>query len=412
MRCIMIVFQRYYSFLIVSCLVSLPFSPAAADTLTMKNGSKIDGKIDEAQSSGQEIVLTFGQKARLRIPRWQVAAVEKNDRPGPNPAAPAPAETARAPIPAMVKDLVLVRARRGATAAQSTAQYGTVLGLERRPGEGDEQLELRLPEKGTIRLPWRPAAEAAKTPAGDPARPVPASLGAARIPTTHLIHLKNGRRIPGTPAAGPENEPLILEIGALGRLLIQRTEIDRIEALAGELEVPADLAEEAAPETGPEVKTGPESKAGEPAPLAPAAAEAGKAVPAIAAELEAEIQTAVYELTRQRARNRTRAESNLKNLGAPALPYLARIADHPFELTRRAVMRIVGEIGEWQGVPIAIDGLTDEDAYVRVHAGEALRQITRRDLGYKPYAPPKARLEAQKRWKEYYQEKLAAEEKE
>ncbi|MBI4583368.1 MAG: HEAT repeat domain-containing protein [Planctomycetes bacterium] len=398
--------------MIASCLASLPARPAAADTLTLKNGSKIDGKIEGDLATGQEIVLTFGPKARLSIPRWQVAAVEKNDRPGPNPAAPDSAGTAGPPIPAMVRDLVLVRAGRGgAAAAPSPVEYGAVLGLAPGPAEGSEQLEVQLPEKGTIRLSWRPAAAAEKALAGDQARPAPASLGASKIPTTHLIHLKNGRRIPGNPAAGPENEPLIVEIGSLGRLLIQRSAIDRIEARAGELEVPAELAEEGAPVTGPEAKIGPEAKAAEPVPLPPAAVEAGKAVPAIAPELEEEIQTAVYELTRQRTRNRTRAESHLKNLGAPALPYLARIADHPFQLARRAVMRIIGEIGEWQGVPIAIEGLADEDEYVRVHAGEALRRITHRDLGYEPYAAPKARLEAQKRWKEYYQEKLAAGEK-
>lgn len=48
-----------------------------------------------------------------------------------------------------------------------------------------------------------------------------------------------------------------------------------------------------------------------------------------------------------------------------------------------------------------IDDLSSDDPAVRLFADEALRRITGRDLGYKPYADPEPRAEAVERWKRW-----------
>ena len=83
----------------------------------------------------------------------------------------------------------------------------------------------------------------------------------------------------------------------------------------------------------------------------------------------------VAELGRQRNTNRVRAENALRGFGHHALPFVAKAASHPFELTRRAAQRIIRDAKDVRGAPLAIEALTDQDYFVRVHAHEALQGI-------------------------------------
>ena len=103
-----------------------------------------------------------------------------------------------------------------------------------------------------------------------------------------------------------------------------------------------------------------------------------------------------------------RAESHLRDIGQPAIPYLYEISRHPFELTRRAVMRLVRDIGAPAGIPLAIEALVDEDRWVRSLADEALRSLLSGDLVYNPRGNVRSRLDGQKRWREYYENLLVA----
>ena len=108
-----------------------------------------------------------------------------------------------------------------------------------------------------------------------------------------------------------------------------------------------------------------------------------------------EIATQIHELTRQRTTNRVRAEARLKQLGSPALPFLENVASHPFNLTRRAVQRIVADIGNLSGAPIAIGALNDSDDFVRKIAAENVKALLGTSISYDPEASETERVEAQ-----------------
>ena len=97
----------------------------------------------------------------------------------------------------------------------------------------------------------------------------------------------------------------------------------------------------------------------------------------IDAKLEAEILGYISELSRQRSQNRVRAEAALKRLGPVPLPYLEKAARHPFELTRRAIIRIVAETGGPDGADLLRAALSDKDPWVKKLAREALEKSRR-----------------------------------
>jgi hypothetical protein len=272
---------------------------------------------------------------------------------------------------------------------------GTIYGMKS-PKSDDKVLVLAIPGAGEIRVP-RSAVERITpvAPLGDTAAAVPAAAGSQSIRTTHVIQLKNGQVIRGSVVPGPENEPLKVDINTLGRITIPRSRIAKVEESPGEIRLPS-----AEP---------PEPPAAEPTGPPPAAGET-KAVPpppaplAVDPELRKEIEEQINNLTRWRARNRTSAESRLVTLGAPAVPYLRSLARDPFELTRRSVMRIVRDVADPVGIPLAIEGLLDEDGNVRELAAEALRKITGLDLGYRPYDPVPRRLDAYRRWRQWLED--------
>ncbi len=152
--------------------------------------------------------------------------------------------------------------------------------------------------------------------------------------------------------------------------------------------------EEAAPPTAP-----PQTEETE-----PPAKETASAPMMMSPELKQEIQENILDLTRWRSRNRVNAERRLASLGPVVIPFLAQVSRDPFELTRRAVARIIRDIGHPSAIPIAIDLLMDEDNFVRETAAEALRSITGIDLGYQPYASHESRYQAQQRWRQWWEE--------
>ena len=111
-----------------------------------------------------------------------------------------------------------------------------------------------------------------------------------------------------------------------------------------------------------------------------------------------DIEYQVRELSRQRTTNRVRAEHALKRYGYRCLPYLEPAATFPFQLTRRAVQRIVAQSGDLHGAPYAIQGLTDEDYFVRELAYEALRSLMDAHIPYDPSGSPREQAAAQQRY--------------
>jgi len=121
-------------------------------------------------------------------------------------------------------------------------------------------------------------------------------------------------------------------------------------------------------------------------------------------ELRRKIERFVYDLTRQRHRNRVRAERRLIEVGEPAVPFVVEVADHENHLVRLAVMRILKKVGNEAAIPPALKHLSDENEFVRQAAVEVLRTLTGKRFGYDARAPKAAREKAAAAWRAWYEE--------
>jgi len=266
------------------------------------------------------------------------------------------------------------------------------------PDSDAKVLVLTIPgADGRIRIP-RSAVESIVPAETEPAgRPVKEEDDARVIATTHVVVLKNGEKIRGDLVPTRESEPVKIDVDEIGRLSIPRGRVRSIIEEDGEIRVPK--AEPVEPPPAP-----PET-AEEPAPGEEVETQPGeKAPPAgrIPAELRERIEEAIHDLTRWRSRDRVRAERQLVDIGPAAIPFLGGVARDPFDLTRRAVLRIIRDIGDPEGIPIAIEALLDEDRFVRETADEALKDLAGIDLGYRVDAPVQKRIDAYRRWVEWW----------
>ena len=376
-----------------------------ADTVILKNGSSIHGS---ATTLNGQVTVDFGKAGRISFPESTVVKIiedELNDF-DPNGGA-------ATPMPAAATKPVVVTLKKGRDIFGRGVYRGRVL-----PSQDDRTLRLRLPGGGTLKIN-RDTIDKIEDDA-DAARPTPAVAPGQRvIPTTHLVTLTNGRKIRGNLVETPETESLKIELGQLGTLMFRRHLVASVEPVAGTYELPAPAAEDPPPPppTLEELKEQLREEILQDLlrtlidDRIDRALDDGRATlgmrditEGLDNETILEIQHHVYELGRQRTRNRTRAENALRRFGARALPYLQAAAIHPFELTRRAVQRLVRDIGDLRGVPYAIDALTDRDLFVRRHAHEALRSIIGPGIAYDPAAPASRRRAAQRRYRHLSQD--------
>ncbi len=365
-------------------IATMLVTPASADTIRLKNGYSIDGMIDADESTDDLYVVTIGDSGLLRIRKSDVVSVEKNSL----DAGKRPTEEGTA-VPAVATgDAEMIEV----TLKESPVYGGGVLRGVQSKRSDDTRLVLETPGAGTTTIareaiekiePYSPIATSG-------ARPVPTAAGGQTIATTHRLTMKNGRVLLGDVVARGEDQ-VVVQVGSVGRVLINPRWIDSISEEAGTITIPPEPepvetqeepadGEETTTETGAERVTTPDEEV------------------AIDPALESEILDTIRELTRWRSRNRVRAENRLREIGEPAIGYLPSLMNHPFNLTRRAVMRVVRDVGSPEGTLLAIAALLDEDIWVRIHADEALRRITGRDTGYNPRAPLEQRLEAHSRW--------------
>ena len=388
-------------------------SPAFGDTVLLTNGSRIDGKvITDNRARGGEVVLGIGGIGTMMFRAGEVADVKMatGGTTGDSTAA---------------GNFVEVTLAKGSTFYGSGSYFGTIS-----PALSDEKnVVLSIPEVGTITIPRDVIVAITEVSDSSLAR-VPAALaaeettGPTEIRTSHAIYLKNGRKLIGTVLDTTVDEPIKVQIGQIGILIMPRDDVARIEEEAGVISVPAATEAEVSPvpeapaadelDTLKEeikaeilrellqellnVRLGSLEAGAEPYPVVTRTTLTG--------ETAGRVREALRELTRHRTQNRVRAERRLKSMGAPVLPYVQSLVHHPFELTRRAVQRIVRDIGSQGGVPIAIEGLSDEDKFVRELAHEALRKLLpeANAIAYRPSAPRGKLAEAQEEYRATWDE--------
>lgn len=401
--------------LLLGPILGLSYLPA--DVVRLKNGSKIRGTVLEGEAGGgSKVVVEIDGQGKVFLRGHDVIAIESGDG--------------------------LTGVRGGdylAVTLNSSGDFygkGTYYGQESNQSD-DGTLVLSVPDAGLIRIPrgsiatTRRIAKAETTEADGPSS-TEAAEAATSIPTTHKLHLRNGRTLQGDLLDEADNGAIRVRVGNLGVMTFPKREVLRVEEVEGSYELPApagegDAAEpmEVEPEgedTLPEdayqrlkrevrneilrelLDAAVEEKLGG---LAPAASTSEQLDLALTADLDREeileIQALVYDLGRDRTTNRTRAERKLKEMGAIVLPYLKPLINHPADLTRRAVQRIVRDLRDVRGTPLAIEAMNDPDTFVRKFAGEALRVlIPNPPVAYHDNAPPRRRQASQHAYREYW----------
>jgi len=225
------------------------------------------------------------------------------------------------------------------------------------------------------------------------------------------VYLQNGATIDGV-VLGRHQGILILQIGNIGKMEIAESEIVSVESNARTGPVDRDRR------GGRRVKADPIERPSDRKPPAPEEPErAGprpKEAPPLDPELRERIESLVYDLTRQRATVRTRAEAKLIGIGAPALPFVREVASHPGSLTRIAAFRILKRSPELGSVETAIAALTDENRFVRKLAWETLRLVSGKNwlFPWDDSATDRERQAARVRWTDWWKAEQARLEKE
>lgn len=264
------------------------------------------------------------------------------------------------------------------------------------------------------------------------------SAGETKLRTTHAVSLHNGAVIHAN-LVSEEADVYVLELG-YGRFEIPKSRVDAVKVEANTRTVPARRSKQA-PRREPSARTAHGLDRNELSKLPremmldevllalPGKKERERVLGALDALLASwEIEPPrpldgatlegdpfafhARELKRWRARNRVRAENHLRRAGIEALPYLEEASLHPFELTRRAALRLIRDLGDPRAIPMALSALEDEDRWVRHHAAEALHRMLAPHVGYDAEWAPERRRWAEdkfhKAWETWVDEQIRA----
>ena len=80
--------------------------------------------------------------------------------------------------------------------------------------------------------------------------------------------------------------------------------------------------------------------------------------------------------------------------GCSLAPKSFRDMIHPAPIVRARALGLDDKQPEWVAVPAMIERLNDPDKVVRMAANDGLKERTRRDFGFVPWAPPEERAKA------------------
>jgi len=231
---------------------------------------------------------------------------------------------------------------------------------------------------------------------------VVASLALLATPVdADTVTLNNGAAIDGI-VTGRHEGFVILTIGNVGTMKIPEGEVKKIEKnpRTGYLDpnkgrkkvkkLPEPVKVEKS-SVEPGSKDDPEAK-----PEESAEVSRGEALDPAVAKV---IKELAHDLTQQRSSKRTRAERRLGDFGDAAVPELVKLAQHPFDRTRIAVFRLLKKSKDSRVIDPALQGLNDEDKFVRKLAWDVLRNLSGRAFPFPWDSESNAkRQKARKQW--------------
>ncbi len=259
-------------------------------------------------------------------------------------------------------------------------------------------------------------------------------IGAAAPLQADTVYLKNGSYIDGVVTARSERV-IQVSIGRIGKLEIEVEKISHVEKnsrtgttgqapvvnrkldLPGVKEKPDSAEDESSAKEAAASSDDSAQDEADPVDRQPGDAkqQSQSEDEAIDPELKKQIEAAVHDLQRQKAKHRWRAERQLREIGEPAIPFLIPVAKNGADLTRTIVYRFFAEHASGENdevVEVCLAALDDETVYVRDYAVQALRKFAKKNLGFRPEAVPALRQHARDLWHAWWSKEKEKREKE
>jgi tetratricopeptide (TPR) repeat protein len=353
----------------VALLLGLTAAPALADTVVLRDGRVISGRVTE---QGDMIYIEVRDLGGIAVSRSEVVRIESADRPAG---------------PQVMKDKLLLKDGRIVVGDARLTPDGTevIVGL------GDRG-EVRHPRSAVSVIQWRDGrAEAAGAgPADEHERRLNETID-RRV--RELMHGTDGEKL--------EARRELLALGAFSRTYLDQVAAKHGDALSGVLadlgrlealrKVMPSRAEEAIPRLGERL-------------VSPDATERESAVRAVVMEVPDQVGPLLLHMVKEDKAPRVRAYC-VSQLGAlRRYEELAEVLKLPDGQLRLAAAFTLGDAGIYAGVPILIEALRLSDLEIRTVAIQKLTAYTGQHFGYRPQSSPEERDRAVAQWNRWWNE--------
>ena len=218
------------------------------------------------------------------------------------------------------------------------------------------------------------------------------------------VELTNGSSIDGTVLVAAE-ERLVLQIGDLGTMEIRRSDVVSVmmNRLDGQnrTDSPVQSPPKRAKKDTPDKQKRPDL----PLPPAPPKVDLPPEIPELSPKRQAEVKLWVYELQRQRSRNRSRAERYLGQVGPGVIPHLLPVARSPFDLARISALRILIKTPHFKAARVALEGLQADNQWVRKLSWQLVVKISgvKGPFSWQDQETARKRSVQLRRWQQWFQ---------
>ncbi len=221
------------------------------------------------------------------------------------------------------------------------------------------------------------------------------------------VELTNGSSIDGKVLIDGEKR-VVLQIGDLGTMEIARSEIVSVlknnlhRQIRTDSPEPAPATRDKKGDIDKQQKPRPDL----PMPQAPPKVDLPPEIPELSPKRLAQVKLWVYELQRQRSRNRTRAERSLGQVGPGVIPHLLPVARSPFDLARISALRLLIKTPHFKAARVALEGLQADNQWVRKLSWQLVQKISgvKGPFSWQDQSSTRKRSVQIRRWHQWFQQ--------
>ncbi|MEE2856081.1 MAG: hypothetical protein VX949_01660 [Planctomycetota bacterium] len=204
------------------------------------------------------------------------------------------------------------------------------------------------------------------------------------------VVLTDGNRIDGKVLVDGEKS-VVVQIGDPGTMQIRTDSPEQAPAVRDKKD-----------DTDKQKKTRPDL----PLPQSPPKVDLPAEIPELSPKRLAQVKLWVYELQRQRSRNRTRAERSLGQVGPGVIPHLLPVARSPFDLARISALRLLIKTPHFKAAKVGLEGLRADNQWVRKLSWQLLEKISgvKGPFSWQDQGSARKRSVQLRRWQQWFQQ--------